>query len=399
MVAGADSGFSVILVAFSGFYRILGIGAVYLFSFLKLSRKLSCSQPMTDSFDKKLLLLKFLATVISLVIFVALSELVLNIFDPELNYKNQFFPVNRDIDFPEFYKKDTKLFWRLRENQTLESRWFSDLSYRINFAGIRGDEIKEFKVGKRILALGNSCTFGWGVSIENCWTTLLERNLRRELLDSSLEVINAGTPGYSSFQGKQYFQELLKYQPDIVLIMFGWNDHWKAGKEISDSEQETPPAIVITLQNAFSKLKLYKLLRKFTLSITEDTQFVRIDDITGKRRVSQKEYFQNLTEIIKTARKHNITPVLLIPPIASLANYFEATRSNLHLLHQKYQENMLRVSEYQRVELIDLQSALDNFKTLFDSPEGDPIHFNAQGHELVALAISEHLLAYQLVDN
>ncbi len=353
---------------------------------------------MTDSFDKRLLLLKFLATVISLVVFVALSELVLNIFDPELNFKNQFFPINRDIDFPEFYKKDTKLFWRLRENQTLESRWFSDLSYQINSAGIRGPEIKNIKVGKRILALGNSCTFGWGVPLDNCWTTLLERNLRRKLPDSSLEVINAGIPGYSSFQGKQYFQELFKYQPDIVLIMFGWNDHWKAGKKISDSEQETPPAIVISLQNAFSKLKLYKLLRKFTLSMTEDTQFVRIDDITGKRRVSQNEYFQNLTEIVKTARKHNIRPVLLIPPIASLENYFQATRSNIHLLHQKYQERMLRVSEYQQVEIIDLQSAFDNFNTLFNNPESDPLHFNAQGHELAAMAISEHLLANQSAD-
>lgn len=46
---------------------------------------------MTDSSGKKQLLIKLLATVVSLVVFVALSELVLNIFDPELNYKNQFF--------------------------------------------------------------------------------------------------------------------------------------------------------------------------------------------------------------------------------------------------------------------------------------------------------------------
>lgn len=353
---------------------------------------------MTDYSDKKQLLIKLLATVVSLVVFVLLSELVLNIFDPELNYKNQFFPINRDIDFPEFYEKDTELFWRLREAQTLKSRWFSDLSYRINSAGIRGDEIKETKVGRRIIALGNSCTFGWGVPIENCWTTLLERNLRTKLPASSLEVINAGIPGYSSFQGKKYFEELLKYQPDIVLIMFGWNDHWKAGKEISDAEQKTPPAIVVSLQNIFSKLKLYKLLRKITLSATEDTQFVRIDDISGKRRVPLEEYFENLTEIIKTSRKHNIRPVLLIPPIPSLENYFTATRSNLHLLHQKYQEKMLRVSEYRQVEIIDLQSAFDNFNTLFDNPLEDPIHFNAQGHEVAALAISEYLLANQLTD-
>jgi lysophospholipase L1-like esterase len=337
-------------------------------------------------------LLKALATVLSIVIFVALSEVVLNIFDPELGYKNQFFPLNRDIDFPEFYKKDTKLFWRLRENQTLESRWFSRLSYQINSVGLRGQDIEVEKKGRRILAIGNSCTFGWGVPIEQCWTTKLQSSLRQQLSDSTIEVVNAGIPGYSSFQGKQFFGELLQYNPEVVLIMFGWNDHWRAGKEISDAEQEMPPAMVVQLQNVFSGLKLYKLLRKMTLTMTEDTQLVRMDEISGKRRVSQDEFFQNLTEIIKVARKNNIRPVLLVPPIASLENYYEGTRSNLHLLHRRYQDKVFRTSEYQQADIINLQEIFDQFDMLFDDARGDPIHFNAQGHEVAALAISEKLL-------
>ena len=399
MVAGSNSSLFIVPITSGSLYRVLGLGTVYLFSFLKVSQKLCYSQSMTDSSDKKQLLIKLTAALLSLVVFLALSEFTLNLFDPELGYKNQFFPINRDIDFPEYFKKDTKLFWRLRENQTLDSRWFSNLSYRTNSVGIRADEIKTEKGGKRLIALGNSCTFGWGVSIENCWTTQLERNLNLELSSIDFEVINAGTPGYSSFQGKIYFEEFLKYEPDMVLIMFGWNDHWKAGKEISDAEQKMPPAIVLSLQNTFSNLKLYKLLRKFTLSMTEDTQIDRIDNISGKRRVSTDEYFQNLSEIIETAREHNVTPVLLIPPIASLENYYRATSSNLHLLHQKYQDVMLRVSEYQQVDILDLQSTFDNFNTLFDNPSGDPIHFNIQGHEVAAMAISEYLLANQFVEN
>lgn len=341
---------------------------------------------MPDNISKTPLYLKLVTAVVSVILFILVAEIALRIVDPELGYKNQFFPVNRDIDFPEFYEKDARLFWKLRAGQTIESRWFSDISYEINSLGLRGPEIQKNKPDVRILALGNSCTFGWGVPYEKSWTHLLEQKLNVQL-NKNVEIVNGGIPGYSSHQGKILFEQLINLKPDLVLIMFGWNDHWRAGKDISDAEQNTPPEIVIGLQNIFSKLKLYKLIRKATLKVTEDTTHVRIDDITGKQRVSTDEFFGNIKEIISTAQKNNIVPILLIPPIASLENYQLGQSSPLHTLHHRYQQQIIKVSQYLNVPLVNLQTEFDLHNNLFDNPFDDPIHFNIAGCQIVSESI------------
>jgi len=106
---------------------------------------------------------KLLASLISLLIFLFASELALIALETDLYCKNQFFPVNRDIDFTEVYKKDCDLFWRFRENKHISSSRFSYIDYHINSSGFRGPEIQEDKPELRVLALGNSCTFGWSV--------------------------------------------------------------------------------------------------------------------------------------------------------------------------------------------------------------------------------------------
>jgi lysophospholipase L1-like esterase len=236
------------------------------------------------------------------------------------------------------------------------------------------------------LALGNSCTFGWGVTYEECWTKLLEDRLNK-IIAPDAEVINAGIPGYSSHQGRILFNELLSLQPDVVLIMFGWNDHWRAGQDISDAEQKSPPELILKLQNTFSRLRLYKLMRQVMLTVSEDTTIVRMGDINGKRRVSPDEFFENLKAIVTLARQNGIKPVLLIPPIASLENYQLGAVSPLHLLHQRYQEQVLRASQYLMAPVVDLQSVFDRHRDLFDDPLNDPIHFNERGHLLAAESI------------
>jgi len=340
---------------------------------------------MSSLSKKPPLFFKITVAIISVVLFVAVAEFTLRTIDPELSYKNQMFPLNRDIDFPEFYEKDSRLFWKIRANQKMESRWFSNITYTTNSLGLRGPVIKEKSNAHRILALGNSCTFGWGVMYDDCWTMQLQKLLKETYAKDSYEVINAGIPGYTSYQGKILFKKLLPLKPDRVLIMHGWNDHWRAGRDVSDAEQNPPPQFIFDIQNSLSKLKLYKLLRKMTLSLSEDTTLAQMDDITGKRRVSQKEFSLNLKEIIAMARENNIEPILLVPPIASLENYIGSDmHSNFHLIHKKYQDVIITVGEYENVQVVNLQTQFDKHNDLFSDARNDPIHFNEKGHRVAA---------------
>lgn len=333
---------------------------------------------------------KALGVALSLALFIGGSEIILRLSGKDFFYRNQFFPINRDINFAEIYKKDARLFWRFRQNFDTESELYSNINYHINSMGLRGPEIDETTNGLRILALGNSCTFGWGVKRDETWVSLTEEILRSKYSDSEVEIINAGVPGYTTYQGKLFYtEELADLSPDIVLFMFGWNDHWPAGKDITDSQQRLPNVLILEMQNVLSRLKLYQLLRSLLLSSTETQERVAIDDLAKERRVPRTEFIENLKQLTAFARDHSTIPILISPPMPSQEKYTMRNMSQLAILHGMYQQDIISVAKSDSVPLVDLQAAFATTVQFFDDPGRDPVHFNVAGHKQTARAVAE----------
>ena len=77
----------------------------------------------------------------------------------------------------------------------------------------------------RILALGDSHTFGLGVPEPETWPRLLEGELRRLRPDRSIEVVNGGVASLAIEQEVQLFEDrLLQVSPDLVVLAYYWND-------------------------------------------------------------------------------------------------------------------------------------------------------------------------------
>jgi lysophospholipase L1-like esterase len=76
----------------------------------------------------------------------------------------------------------------------------------------------------RLLLLGDSQAFGWGVEYDETFGAILERDLGRSSA-RTVEVVNAGVPGYNTAQEaallRRYGPEL---EPDCVLVLFIQND-------------------------------------------------------------------------------------------------------------------------------------------------------------------------------
>lgn len=111
-------------------------------------------------------------------------------------------------------------------------------SVYINSIGIRDRELpRERGDAYRILAIGDSYTYGWGVDIENTWARSLETQLRET--GRNVEILNLGKPG----SGPPFYSEIAEkaiplLRPDLVLIcMLQGNDIRAAGPE-----QDPPPA-------------------------------------------------------------------------------------------------------------------------------------------------------------
>lgn len=97
---------------------------------------------------------------------------------------------------------------------------------KINAHGLRDEEIPYQKPDdeKRILVLGDSVAFGWGVSQGETFSDRMEPLLQKQT-GARWQVINAGVNGYNSEQEAIYLRtEGMRYSPDLVLLLYVSND-------------------------------------------------------------------------------------------------------------------------------------------------------------------------------
>jgi lysophospholipase L1-like esterase len=74
---------------------------------------------------------------------------------------------------------------------------------------------------RRIVVLGDSYAFGWGVAEEESFPRQLERMLHGAYADAAVEVMNAGVPGYGLYQQRAILERILADAPvDIVVSTF-----------------------------------------------------------------------------------------------------------------------------------------------------------------------------------
>ena len=95
----------------------------------------------------------------------------------------------------------------------------------VNALGGRGPERGAVKPAgtTRILLLGDSFTFGWGVEHEESFGALVERRLTERL--GPVEVVSAAVPGWSTDQHYIYLRTRgLDLRPDLVLLATSEND-------------------------------------------------------------------------------------------------------------------------------------------------------------------------------
>lgn len=103
---------------------------------------------------------------------------------------------------------------------TSESYRTSEFSFTAttNAAGLRGREVDlRRKNGTRVLVLGDSFTYGWGVNDEEAWPAVVERTLTES--GRPVEVLNCGCPGAGVDAYAEVAERLIPVaKPDVVLV-------------------------------------------------------------------------------------------------------------------------------------------------------------------------------------
>lgn len=104
---------------------------------------------------------------------------------------------------------------------------------RINSAGFRDREFDRQKPAavKRIVFLGDSVVYGYGIESEGTIPKQLEKIFREN--GQPVEVLNFGVSGYETEQSVEFFKTAaLAFQPDLVIVGYTLNDSIYASMEL-----------------------------------------------------------------------------------------------------------------------------------------------------------------------
>jgi lysophospholipase L1-like esterase len=224
--------------------------------------------------------------------------------------------------------------------------------YRTNSMGFRGGEFDpKDKRPFRVFVLGGSDVFNLLAEYNRPFCELLQNKLKDKYPDRSIEIVNAGVPGYTTFQSLINFStRILDYNPDAIIIYHSWNDikYWPyVSEEINYSQlsQLRGKAVernllgrlgdeyyTLAVIKALIRVAKYRVSKEKTDVIETAFTHVRKRNDT---RYGELVYRRNLEGIIGIAKKQDVK-VLLVNPLTLVKEKNtkeEAGHINYRLVH------------------------------------------------------------------
>jgi lysophospholipase L1-like esterase len=263
---------------------------------------------------------------------------------------------------------------------------------KINARGLRDRELPYEKPGSvfRILCLGDSVTFGWGVQGETTFARGLEALLNRDRAPEKFQVINAGVGGYNTVQEAAFYRtEARKYASDLVLLFFTVNDAAPALTPL----QGTPANPEDRFRN-LGRVSLETFKRIFATLVG----FVRYmalpkTDVLADYRAGSDGNWERCTDAIRSlsalAREDGSAfAVVLVPAMQDLKGEYPFGR-----IH----ERMAAFCKAEGIPLFDLLPdfrGLENMEVRISIFDGHP---NRSAHARIARAVETRLEASDLL--
>lgn len=223
------------------------------------------------------------------------------------------------------YQADAIGGWRMlpqTEHQQMTGREGTSFVLTTNADGLR----TTLRPGRtpgvpRVALLGDSTTFGWGVSDGETVADGLAAAL--EARGQHVEVLNGGQPGYTTTQMEQIFHTVVaRYQPDLTVVFVPMHDDNRV--LVSDREHlegAAGPTAWVRTQLALNS-RIYQVLRQAIFPLTAEAALVPGRDASGEvrvPRVSAAERDDNFDRIrADAAAFHGTVAIGHLPFLADL---------------------------------------------------------------------------------
>jgi lysophospholipase L1-like esterase len=286
---------------------------------------------------------------------------------------------------------DRGLRWKFNPGREFNGR-------RINALGFPDREVDPVKKAgvKRVICMGDSVT-GQGPPP---YSLTLHQMLTNAPPDGAVwEAFNMAVHGYSSVQGLRLFQERGKLmRPDVVTILYGWNDHWRDVQTDSARMAMRFTPRMAAVMERLRKRRFVLLLFRAANPARHITRHERTDGVDMGVRVPAEEYRWALAKYVAEVRSVGALPILITAPrhqpLSELLveNGQALSVDKAQRLHDEYVEITRDVARKTDTILLDLYEE-------FRDPacqawfQGDGIHFLNPGREHIARRVYDTLRA------
>lgn len=266
-------------------------------------------------------------------------------------------------------------------------RTYQGVDVAINQLGFRDRELEKKRDNElRILLLGDSVTFGWGVPIEATFGRTLERILTARI-GRPVRVINTGVGGYNTVQEYAVLRAYADaIEPDIVVLLYVFNDietndpPFDPSSQVSLSGTSPPESMAILLGRSW----LYRL-GSFAWRYSHSDGPTGVDH--NARGV--RESLAALSAIATWSRKHGMNFVTFFyrPKDESSGVFWSSLLSEVQTTGQNNGFPVVDVGSWW-IEA-DMRSVTNS---RIDS------HPNVRGHEIIAIGMADWLTTQGLIN-
>lgn len=267
----------------------------------------------------------------------------------------------------------------------------------------------------RILCIGDSSTYGLGStdSEKYSYPAQLHTLLNTKSSNNEFEVINLGVLGINSSQVFNRFKHnILKYNPDMVIIMIGINDGWNLEESniLKYYNESFIKKLFLSLELIVNRLKVYQFLKLVFIPQDLNISMEGLEDSSSSNELEIAPYNEetrskgfrfsyrnpmkasafyhalneNITSMVKIAESQHIQPVLM--------TYHARGYGGVNKI-------INRIYAQLSVPIVDIGSVFKKAKKLeLDVRGPDKWHPNDLGYSLIAKSIYNDMISLGIID-